>query len=133
MHLFLFQCNQDALENIFSLLRSCFGGNDTKPTPMQVCQGLKIIMLTRMDNLGALLCDGAPVMFQDSGEAEMKENFISSGMITYKEVQDTKNVVEGDKEIDNFVENHQDDIPLDETELDPHTEEYIGGFVSKKV
>ena len=100
---------------------------------MQVCQGLKIIMLTRMDNLGALLCDGAPVMFQDSGETEMKENFISSGMTTYKEVQETKNVVEGDKEIDNFVENHQDDIPLDETELDPHTEEYIGGFVSKKV
>ena len=32
-----------------------------------------------------------------------------------------------DKEVDDFV------ISLDETELDPHTEEYIGGFVSKKV
>ena len=35
---------------------------------MQVCQGLKIIMLSHMDNLGALLCDGAPVMFQDFWE-----------------------------------------------------------------
>ena len=141
-YVFLFQCNQDALENIFSLLRACFGGNDTKPTPMQVCQGLKIIMLTRMDNLGALLCDGAPVMFQDSSETEMGEKFISSGMINYKEVQ--VEIREADKEVDDFVENYQDkevddfvknqdNISLDETELDPHTEEYIGGFVSKKV
>mgnify|MGYP001336298532 FL=1 len=34
---------------------------------MKVSQGLQIIMLTRMDNLGALLCEGASVMFQASG------------------------------------------------------------------
>ena len=61
---------------MFSLLRACFGGNDTKPTPMKVFQGLKIIMLTKMDNLGALLCKGAPVMFKDSRENEMNENFL---------------------------------------------------------
>ena len=87
-----------------------------------------------MDNLGALLCDGAPVMFQDSSETEMGEKFISSGMIDNKEVQ--VEIREADKD---FVENYQDKevddfvISLDETELDPHTEEYIGGFVSKKV
>ena len=73
---------------MFSLLRACFGGNDTKPSPMKVCQGLKVIMLTKMDNLGALLCDGAPVMFQDSGENEMDENFLSSQTASYNDVQE---------------------------------------------
>ena len=115
------------------MLRACFGGNDTKPTAMKVCQGLKIILLTKMENLGALLCDGAPVMFQDSGEREMDENFISSDMTTYKEVQET---IRGDKEdtdLEEFVENNETNIPLDETELDDHMVEYIGGYVSKKV
>ena len=40
-------------------------------------------MLTRMDELGALLSDIAPILFQDSGEREMDENFISSDMTTY--------------------------------------------------
>ena len=114
------------------MLRACFGGNDTKPTAMQTCQGIKIIMLTKMDNLGALLCDGAPVMFQDSGEKEMDENFISSDMITYKEVQETLGEVEAVTEIEELLDSHEE-IPLDETELDPHTEEYIGGYISKKV
>ena len=33
-----------------------------------------------MDNQGALLCDSAPTLFQDSGKREMDENFISSDM-----------------------------------------------------
>ena len=114
------------------MLRACFGGNDTKPTAMQTCQGLKIIMLTKMDNLGALLCDGAPVMFQDSGEKEMNENFISSDMVTYQEVQETRGEFEAVTEVEELLEN-QEEIPLDEAELDPHTEEYIGGYISKKV
>ena len=55
---YVLQVNQDALEkleNLFSLLRTCFRGYDTKPTRIKICQGLKISMPTRMDNLGALL------------------------------------------------------------------------------
>ena len=55
---YVLQVNQDALEkleNLFSLLRTCFRGNNTKPTRIKICQGLKISMPTRMDNLGALL------------------------------------------------------------------------------
>ena len=85
-----------------------------------------------MDNLGALLCDGAPVMFQDSGEKEMNENFISSDMVTYQEVQETRGEFEAVTEVEELLEN-QEEIPLDEAELDPHTEEYIGGYISKKV
>ena len=48
-------------------MRACFGGNNTKPTRMKVCQGLQIIMLTRMENLGALLCEGASVMSKPPG------------------------------------------------------------------
>ena len=115
------------------MLRACFGGNDTKPTAMKVCQGLKIIMLTKMDNLGVLLVDGAPVLFQDSGEREMDENFISSDMTTSKEVQETIRGDQEDQELEEFVENQENNIPQDETELDDQILEYIGGFVSKKV
>ena len=129
----LLQVNQDALENLFSLLRACFGGNNTKPTPMKVCQGLKIIMLTKLDNLGALLCDGAPVMFQDSGEHEMDENFLSSNMVSYKEVQDAFKQAEGDEDMMTMLDNIDNRMPLDESHLDPHIEEYIGGWVERKV
>ena len=35
-------------------------------------------------------------------------------------------------EVEELLEN-QEEIPLDMAELDPHTEEYIGGYISKKV
>ena len=92
---------------------------------MKVCQGLKIIMLTRMDNLGALLCEGAPVMFQDSGEHEMEENFLSSNMTSYREVQEAVKQAEGDEDMLAVLENIEDELPLDESTLDPHIEEYI--------
>ena len=118
---------------MFSLLRACFGGNDTKPTPMKVCQGLKIIMLTKMDNLGALLCDGAPVMFQDSGENEMNENFLSSQTASYSEVQEAFREAQEEEDIVKIVENVEVRVPLDDAQLDPNILEYIGGWIEKKV
>ena len=53
--------------------------------------------VTEQKNVQAL-CDGAPVMFQDW--TEMDENFISTDMITYKEVQETLREVGGDTEIE---------------------------------
>ena len=53
------QCeSSDTSDLTFSLVRACFGDNNTEPTPMKVFQGIKIIMLTKIVNLGALLCDG---------------------------------------------------------------------------
>lgn len=100
---------------------------------MKVCQGLKIIMLTKMDNLGALLCDGAPVMFQESGENEMDENFLPSQTVSYKEVQEAVREAQEEEDMVNIVENVEDQIPLGEAQLDPNILEYIGGWIEKKV
>ena len=37
-------------------MRAIFGGCDTKPSLMQVCQGIRIISMTRLGNIGAILC-----------------------------------------------------------------------------
>ena len=56
---------------------------------MKVSQGLQIIMLTRMDNLGALLCEGASVMYQASGghKVDLLQRYgVSGGAQTRPEV-----------------------------------------------
>ena len=131
----MFQVNQDALENLFSLLRACFGGNNTKPSPMKVIQGLKIILLTKMNNLGAIICEGAAVRFQDSGEHDMNENFLPSQTVSYKEVQDAVSEVQEEEEMVQVLETVEDQIPIDENNslLNKNIEEYIGGWIEKKV
>ena len=100
---------------------------------MKVCQGLKIIMVTRMDNMGALLCDRAAVLFQDSRENQLDEDFISSHMATYNEVQEAVRAAQLEDDMMDVVENIEGHIPLDESSLDPHIEEYIGGWIERKV
>ena len=107
-----------------------FGGFDTKPCPMQVCQGIRIIMMTRMDNVGALICPNTPVKFLDSGETEMCEEFVCSQAVTYQCVQEA--IDEARQEGGEDVTHIEDRMTLN-SEMDPHTLEYIVGWLSKKV
>ena len=107
-----------------------FGGCDTKPCPMQVCQGIRIIMMTRMDNLGSLICPNTSVQFLDSGETEMCEEFVCSQAVTYECVQEA--VAEARLEEGEDVTKIEDKMTLN-SQMDPHTVEYIGGWLSKKV
>ena len=102
---------------------------------MKFIQGLKIIMLTKMNNLGALLVEGAAVRFQDSGEHDMNENYLSSQTVSYKEVQEAVSEAQEEEEMVQVLEMVEDQIPIDENNslLDQNVEEYIGGWIEKKV
>ena len=107
-----------------------FGGCDTKPCPMQVCQGIRIIMMTRMDNVGALICPNTSVKFLDSGETEMCEEFVCSQAVTYECVKEA--VAEARREEGEDVTNIENMMTLN-SHMDPHTLEHISGWLSKKV
>ena len=117
------------MENIFSLLRSIFGGCDTKPSPMQVCQGLRIISMTRLDNLGAILCPITSTKFLDSGETEMREEFVCSQAVTYASVEEA--IREAQLEKGELVEEKRTEES--NTLIDANTVEYISGWIEKKV
>ena len=129
----MFQINQDCVENIFSLLRSIFGGCDTKPSPMQVCSGIRIISMTRLDNLGAILCPITSTKFLDSGETEMREDFVCSQAVTYASVEEA--IREAQLEKGELVSHVEEEKRTQEspTLMDPHTVEYISGWIEKKV
>ena len=127
----MFQLNQDCVENIFSLLRAIFGGCDTKPSPMQVCSGIRIISMTRLDNLGAILCPMTSTKFLDSGETDMREEFVCSQAVTYESVEEAIREAQLDEgELVTHVGEKNQEAP---TLMDPHTVEYISGWIEKKV
>ena len=107
-----------------------FGGSDSKPSAMQVCQRIRIIMMTRMENTGHLVCPNTSVKFVDSGESEMSEEFVCSQAVTYQCVQEA--VDEARAEEGEDVTDIEDRMTL-ECHMDPHTIEYIAGWLSKKV
>ena len=57
------------------------------PSLMQVCQGIRIISMTRLGNIGAILCLIASTVFLDSWVTEMREEFVCSQAVTYKSVE----------------------------------------------
>ena len=97
---------------------------------MQICQGIRIISMTRLQNLGAIICPNTPVKFLNSGETEMSEEFVCSQAVTYQCVQEA--VDEARLEEGEDVTDIEDRMTL-ECHMDPHTIEYIGGWLSKKV
>ena len=124
-----------------------FGGCDSKPSPMQViqiigpsghgshldfqvCQGIRIVMMTKMNNIGSIVCPNTPVQFLDSGETEMSEEFVCSQAVTYQCVQEALDEARAEEGEDVTV--IEDRMTL-ECHMDPHTIEYIAGWLSKKV
>ena len=88
-----------------------------------------------MNNLGALLVEGAAVRFQDSGEHDMNENFLPSQAVSYKEIQEAVSEAQGEDEMVHVLEMVEDQIPIDKSHslLNKNIEEYIGGWIEKKV
>ena len=64
-------------------------------------------------------------MFQDSGEHEMKKNFLSSQAVSYKEVQEAVSEAQRVDGTVNIVVTLEEQIPLDATQLEPYIEKYI--------
>ena len=88
------------------------------------------MMMTSRANVGAWICPQSPVKFLDSGEAEMCEEFVCSQAVTYECVQEA--VAEARLEEGEDVTKIEDKMTLN-SHMDPHTVEYIGGWLSKKV
>ena len=99
---------------------------------MQVCQGLRIISMTRLDNLGAILCPITSTKFLESGETEMREEFVCSRSVTYESVEEA---IREAKLEEGELMTHVEEKRTQEshTLMDPHTVEYISGWIEKKV
>ena len=74
-------------QNVFSLTRTLLRLRVATPSLMQVCQGIRIISMTRLGNIGAILCLISSTKFLDSGETEMREEFRCSQAVTYESVE----------------------------------------------
>ena len=88
--------------------------------------------MTRLDNLGAILCPTTSTKFLDSGETEMREDFVCSQAVTYDSVEEA--IREAQLEEGELV-THVEEKRTQEshTLMDPHTVEYISGWIEKKV
>ena len=88
--------------------------------------------MTRLDNLGAILCPITSTTFLDSGETEMREEFVCSQAVTYESVEEAireAQLDEGELVTQVEVKINQESPTL----MDPHTVEYISGWIEKKV
>lgn len=78
-----FQLNQDILENIFSVVRA-MGGAQTNPCFGQLCDRLRIISMTRSDNIACLLSDSCKYQFA-GGDKDLDQEFSCNDFVNHSE------------------------------------------------
>ena len=78
-----FQLNQDILENIFSVVRA-MGGAQTNPCFGQLCDRLRIISMTRSDNIACLLSDSCKYQFA-GGDKDIDQEFGCNDFVNHSE------------------------------------------------
>ena len=108
---------QDILENIFSIIRG-MGGGCSNPDFGQLADRLRIVSLTRCDNIPALLSDSCKYEFEGGqGEAELDAEF---GCDTFV------NLADG-------LQDESDESLEDDEEIDMEATRYVAGYITHKV
>lgn len=121
------QINQDALENLFSQLRS-WGGLDDHPTPLNALYRLRMIILGKNPGITSKNTNTIDINNEDFmiattfSKINLKINDLTENEEVYGSSTDTSSEIESSEEIDK-----------NENEMEEDAVEYLAGWVAKKL